>query len=60
MDVFKRNLLGSKGKTNPNKPAHPLETALVTKAVLAVQLALAWVAKTPSQGMEGSVWLFPS
>lgn len=32
MDVFKRNSLGSKWKTNPNKAAHHLETALVTKA----------------------------
>lgn len=32
VDVFKRNSLGSKGKTNPNKATHHLETALVTKA----------------------------
>ena len=40
MDVFKRNSLGSKWKTNPNKAAHHLETALVSKAKPSATTAL--------------------
>lgn len=40
MDVFKRNSLGSKWKTNPNKAAHHLETALVSKAKPSATAAL--------------------
>lgn len=53
VDVFKRNLLGSKGKTNPNKAAHHLETALVTKVGPSALTVLGLGCREPLLGRRG-------
>lgn len=53
VDVFKRNSLGSKGKTNPNRAARHLETALVTKAAICLSHPWPGVQRPPLRARRG-------
>lgn len=58
--VFRRNSLGSRRKTNPNKAAHHLETAWVTEAELSALTTLGLGYRDPLLRHGGSVCPFPS